>query len=527
MGQRETLAKLDLLLRKTRTEQKESLVQAVMALSVEPADKALRIEMIDLLPETVEPPNAPRRHHGPLIRTRRFEAPPAPGSGTSPHEDEILRVSHWRRSLARTYRVGGRWAYWFGEHGRILRFGIESGTLVRGFFPFTLTLSAGAQRCQHQALVAEVLPVFQKNLPKVVSQGWLHLTKFEYNLLVALRDLCLRLEGREWTWESVLPALLLFWTAPDLRNKTLDAWNAACRTLRLPEQDRLGGLDSLRTLLEPRTDLVSLPNLLRAQQMLKTRRAVSWEEVVLAEPGEYFPTDAFDGAPDIQAKIDAAVAQLVSRFEALRDEFQEMQRTRFYLSEPQLLESFESGSDRSLPVEWCLGFVRQVRQTFATLLGGSVTLTTGEKTQVFHSASVISPMATLKVLETQLDDQTEARKSELVTRVAEVATSLGRTLIASLGPQAEPLAHGGDVVAQPPACAGLTVTDAVVWAARILLMGAQVLGDESLDDPERESTLRTQAQELQTRIARLAPAEVARAMAEEFALVWDEQEAQD
>lgn len=524
MGQKDTLAKLDRLLRQVRSEAKDEMVRAVMALPVEPADKAVRIAMIDLLPEeTAEASLQAKRHHGPLLRSRRPDAPRVPrDSEEPPAEEEPLRVARWRRSLARTYRKANLWGFLFREHRRILRFGVATGTISRGPFPFTLRLSPEAQVFQEQTLVNQVLPVLTRVLPKVLANGWLHLTKVEYNWMAGLHDLCLRLGAPGWTWESVLPSVLVFWTASDLRERTLDAWNTVCRKLRFPEVDRLGGLDSVRTLLELRTDLVSLPHLLQALQMLQTRRAQSWELLTLVEPGEYFSTDTFDCTPEVQARIDAALAQLIVKAQTLREECVQIRRMRFFLSTPELLADFDQDADRSDPVVWCRGFLGSVRESFAAVLVGPLVLSSGDKVRLFSEATVTSPLARLHTLEEQLRDPTETHKPELVTRVGELLLYLGRTLADALRTDVRPWPPEGDTVVQPQAFSGRNAVDAVTVVARVLFLGARALGNLSLEpDPDREAALKTQARELQNRIAVLAPVDVAGPLEDEYVRFWE------
>ena len=531
--------RLTALLAKKRPPIKAGLVDAVMAQTVSDADKADRIEMIDLLPDgppRAAPAPAPKPQETPARRER--PRPPRPKTEpplVNPELNEAERVEHRRRHLGKPPGVSGFWRYLFRERRRMLEWGGRTSTLVRGVFPWVVKLSPEALQFA-SALGSEILPVLEQNLPRFLAKAWKMLEKYEYNLLAALRPLCQVLAAMTpgpqgpipARWDPVLPAVTLFWAGRGAVRQTIDSWNLACVKLGASDAVRLGGQDSLRTLLEARGDRVCLPDFLRALLMLRTRRAVEWPELTPLEDGDYFARETFECAPEVQAEINRAVAALKGQLEPVDRDFAEVRRIRYFLPHGRLLEEFDGGMDRADRAAWCLRFLERA-EPFTALLSGTVTLQGGARTVLFRDIAISSALTRLGVLHTQLS-ATE-HDPDLPSAVARVVTNLGKLLVIQIrdrslaadplvrqarpGDVADPLPQELDVLERPAEWTGMRVIDALVKTARLCLLAGRFLGDTSLETAlEKEEPLKERAQEILQQLKRLAaPAELTELLA--------------
>lgn len=531
--------RLAALLAKKRSPLKAGLVEAVMAQAVSEADKVQRIEMIDLLPDA--PPPAPPARREPSARApaprseRPLPAKPVdPPPLVDPDLDEPDRVEHRRRHLGRPPERGGFWRYFFRERGRMTEWGVRTSTLVKGTFPFTLKLSPEALQLLTYALRGEILPVLEQNLPKILPRIWKTFEKPEYNLLAALKPLCQALSAVPAPgprgpvpaqWDPVLPALMVFWTGNGLERRVKDLWGTACVQLGLGDTVRLGGQDSLRTLLEPRPDRVALPDALRALLLLRTRRMVEWDELLPREGGEYFARDSFDCPREVQAEIDRAVEALRRQLEPVDRDFIEVRRIRYFLPSENLLDEFTGGADRSDRSAWCLKFLDRA-EALRPLLSGTVALRGEGRTTLFRDIAISSALTRLGVLHTQLTGE-QSRDPEIPAAVARVITNLGKLVVIQIRDRslaaeplvrsarptevADPLPQELSVLEKPEEWAGLTVIDALVRAARVCLLAGRFLGDTSLEAAlEKEEPLTARAREILTQLTRLAkPGDIA------------------
>jgi hypothetical protein len=525
-------ARLTGLLSVKRSPLKAGLVEAVMAQAVSTLDKIQRIEMIDLLPDAPPPPK--RRPSAPLIRNK--PEPPvraaqsAPPPLVDPNLDEPDRVEHQRRHLGRPPSRGGWWRYFFLERQRMAEWGARTGTLIRGLIPFTLKLSPEAMLFGVQELRNEILPVLDNHLPRFLKQAWKTLEKFDYNLLAAVNSLCGAIAAVHIvrgpkglvpsSWDAVLPAMVLFWTAEGLPERAITAWHTVCAQLGADDV-RLSGQDSLRALLRERTDRVSLPDFLRALLMLRTRRAVPWSELLPREDGDYFARDAFDCPPEVQAEIDRAVTLLRQQLDQIGRDYTETRRIRYFLPAGSLLEEFDRGQSRENLGAWTRQFLERA-EVFVLLLTGTVELRGGERVLLFRDIALTSAVKRLDTLRSQRGEDSE----ELPSAVARVVTNVGKLVVQQIRTRslaADPLVRAADpaqnadplpfetIELEAPGWEGVKVIDAVVLTARICLLAGRLLGDTSLEAAlEREEPLRARARDLLGKLVRLArPDEIA------------------
>jgi hypothetical protein len=442
-----------------------------------------------------------------------------------PDLDEAERVEHERRHLGRPPSRGGWWAYFFVERRRMAEWGARTGTLVRGLIPFTLQLSPEAVQFGVNELRNEFLPVLENNLPRFLKRAWKTLEKFDYNLLAGVLSLCGALTAVQVVrgprglvpsfWDPVLPAMVLFWTAEGLPERVLAAWHMVCVQMGAEDDVRLGGQDSLRTLLQARTDRVALPDFLRALLMLRTRRAAPWSDLIPREDGHYFARDTFDCPPEVQAEIDRAVTLLRQQLDQVDREYAETRRVRYFLPAGSLLEEFVGHQSRENLAVWSRKFLDRA-DVFAPLLIGPVELRGGERLTLFHDIALISAAKRLDALRSQQNEAGE----DLPATVARVVTNVGKLVVLQIRSRslaADPLVRSPDPAqnADPlpfeaielatRGWEGVRVIDALVMTARICLLAGRLLGDTSLDAAlEREEPLKTRARDLLGKLVRLA-----------------------
>ena len=535
-------ARLEALLNVNRSEVKAQLVEAVLVQELPTDETIRRLEMIDLMAEEAPRAIGPSRPRGTLNRgsPRPATTEPSPHEPASdapeaadPAHHERAQVELSRRSLGPSVRTGSWLSYLVTEHAALLRFGAETRTLRSHWFPLALRLTEDLRVFLATTLPQQVLPPLTAALPAVLKRGWSVLPKLDYNLLAALADL-VRLAAivqapqhprgnRAWfgLLDPVVGALVLLRTSGGLPSRTLQAWNQACLKLGLADSQRAAGSESLRTLLEARSDQVSLPDAVLALAGLRARRVVELAEFVPPGGVDYFCRDSFDAAPDVQADIDRAIAGFEAQLAGFEKEGQEVLRARYFVPTGGLLTRFYRADDVLESAPWTVGLLDEVDATFRPLLVGKVTLAGGEQVMLLGNAALASTLDRLATLKEQLLDPTQARNTALAHDVARVLVSLGKTLVVVLrnrsrwgdkliraaNPEGltDPLPYEQDKVDLPAAWAGLSVVEALVECARVSFLAARYLGDTSLDATlTKGETLAQQAAEVLERLGRLA-----------------------
>jgi len=530
MAELETDQRLAQLQSRRRSELKTKLVEAVLLQPITPQEKVQRIEVIDLLPEVVEAAEAlPPR--GPLIRPDR--APSRPQADLSPPSepetameeiaDPVARereiVGFARSSLGAPPRTGVWLGYLAKEHSSLLRFGIETSTLTNGWLPFTLKPTTDLKVFLEDTLPVLVLPILIQLFPEVLGRAWSVLPKSDYNLLVALRDLVQAAStvqvpsagrsSKAW-WkvlDPVLPALALFQTGIALPRRTLQAWSQACLQIEIADALRTAGVESIRTLLEFRSDQISLPNAVLALVGLRTKRLVELEELVPKVPAQYFADESYDVGPEVQAEIESELASLVEQLQDLEKQSVDQRRAKYFVPPQSVLVQFYQSSrlhpnhnheaDRSNIKLWAVRFLDVVAEAHHPLLVGKVKLSNGDSLSLLHNAALGSFLERLETIKEQLLDPSQSKNPGLVDDAARVLSSLGKSLVvlirnrsrhadpllrtADTASLSDPLPHETDLLEEPALWSGLSFIGALVKAAQVCLLGARYLGDKSLD----------------------------------------------
>ena len=521
---------------------KTKLVDAVLLQPITPQEKIGRIEVIDLLPEVAEAADAvpqekdswepsPPRPRGPLIRPSRApsrpQADPSPESEPEAVAEEIVNpvarereiVGFARRSLGVPPRSGAWVGYLAKEYSSLLRFGFETSTLTKGWLPFTLKATTDLKVFVEDTLPVLVLPILLQLFPEVLGKAWSVLPKSDYNLLVALNDLVhqsatVRVpsaarSSKAW-WkvlDPVLPSLALFQTGIALPRRTLQAWSQACLQIGIADALRTAGVESIRTLLEFRSDQISLPNAVLALAGLRTKRLVDLEEFVPKTPAQYFADESYDASPEVQAEIDSELASLVEQLQELEKQSVDQRRAKYFVPAQSVLVQFYQSSrlhpnhdhdaDRSNIKLWAVRFLDVVAEAHHPLLVGKVKLRSGESLSLLHNAALGSFLERLEAIKEQLLDPDQSKNPDLMSDVARVLSTLGKALVVLIRNRSrhadpllrtsdtaslsDPLPHETDVLEEPAIWSGSTFIEALVSSAQVCLLGARFLGDKSLD----------------------------------------------
>ncbi|MEI8095069.1 MAG: hypothetical protein WCG80_12725 [Spirochaetales bacterium] len=544
--------KLEALLQVSRSEVKAALVEAVQVQVLATEEKIQRIEMIDLLAEAAPKPVGPTKPRGSLVRPHAPvpESPtpnPDPPAEVLPLEEPSRRerasVELARRSLGLSSRMGSWLGYFATEYSSLMHFGVDSGTLRKHWLPFRLKFSDDFKVFLSTTLPDQVLPPLQAGLPAVLKRAWSVLPKLDYNLLVALNTLVqltasvraptVARTSRAWfgLLDPVVTSLVLFRTSAGLPRRTLQAWNQSCLKLGLPDGQRSAGSESIRTLLESRSDQISLPESVRALFSLRCRRVVGLAEFYPDDGGDYFCRDSFDAAPDVQADLDKALDQFDAQLAGLEKESLDVLRVSYFVPSGETLTRFFPADDALDPGPWAVGFLDLVELTYRPLLTGTISLVTGESVTLFRNEALVSSLDRLATLKEQLLDPAQAKKAAPVHDVARVLIALGKTLVVLIRNRSrwgealiraadpenltDPLPHEQVKLEAPAAWAGLTVIEALVECARVSFLAGRFLGDTTLDATmDKGKTLAKRASELLHQVSHLAtPTQLMRAKA--------------
>ncbi len=222
--------------------------------------------------------------------------------------------------------------YLFTEWLNIRRFSLKTPIIRSGFFKFKIDM----KRAQWESIQKDASLILHY-LRFILENGWMILSKHEYNRLVLLKKLCDEISACNMTYfhddEYVLgkiaPVEMYFLAChyrQDYSNKILDSLIFVLKYFKRSE-DKIHSVSFfVNKLLFQTRDVYSLYNLILAVNMVNYRKYIGLYDLIQELPGGVISNYDFDCDGNTRPKIAAFISEKEMRLEQLMEEKREMNK---------------------------------------------------------------------------------------------------------------------------------------------------------------------------------------------------------
>jgi hypothetical protein len=335
------LIELGTLLRKERSAQKNAQVQKIFESDLSDEEKVEQIKRLDSETGVVEQEQKRQNGKNGADRGERVER----YFGTVPPKEKKRRGKKRSRSsytLKHHFQRPGYFSFLFRHYGKIKEFGFSTRTMVSTIFPPGIK----ADREMRSALEIQLKPVAKEVaviLNQLMGNSWLFLHKKEYNLLVLLTELCNSIESTEFTSlnfndpkvsERLKQTEHLFWLL-HYRKEYFDQIRTSIDLLLEKNRRNIRNLELLpgmiKKLMAKNELRPSLYNVLLAVNMMRYRRYITQDALLIEGHGELIGTREFDCEEETAEKIDEHISKLITQLELLEKERKEILKVRAFM----------------------------------------------------------------------------------------------------------------------------------------------------------------------------------------------------
>ncbi len=268
----------------------------------------------------------------------RLGAGPVPEDKAAALETQTLRmverISHQWSLLKKPLHRAGWFHFLFRDYRKIRDFSRRSHTLLISWVPPRIRLSRGLGLSASHSFQKTARQLYSLLQP-VREMGWLILDKQAYNRLALLQRFCrevlaLRIDGAlpaVHGLESCFYALLLDNSLPEI--------NAALKQLKIhrgglvedPEQiTRLA-----RELIVSDAQRPSLPDFIRAVNMVRYRRYLDWDDLRMTSSPGLISDEVFDTPPHVSRRIANFLQSTDKKMEVLHKHWTQIQQMKRYV----------------------------------------------------------------------------------------------------------------------------------------------------------------------------------------------------
>ena len=328
---------------------------------------------------------------------------PMPFRFTIPKLKSILKLPLLRTPFFR---------YLFVELPKIVDFGRVSHVFSPPFLIPLIRLDESVRPLLHewiQSWSTELLSY----LKPVLQVGWRHLSKREYNMIVALERLCREigtvnfqlLNLRDRGLLDKMRALETLFLALHYAPETVDELLAAVGEVMRSEHDLIDRAERaellvFRLLVKDFT-IPSLYNVILGLNMMKLRRAFTMQELLSPDLGDLFDSSSFACDHEVQTSIDKFMEEASSRLLRLRTEWSRARRVvgmlrvgedrnpdysllrELYEFSPGMRTGRSFAEDRENVMVLAPMLLRRFDAEFAALLGGKIGVRGIGKREIF------------------------------------------------------------------------------------------------------------------------------------------------
>ncbi|OHD53957.1 MAG: hypothetical protein A2Y33_12360 [Spirochaetes bacterium GWF1_51_8] len=379
------------LIKMKRSPEDDLKVQRILVSRADAGRKIKEIEEIDSPSmKGVDPPKSDSSSDDEL-----FNFP------VKPDNREFIRQN--TRTMQKSLGRNPMFRYWLFDYWRIGAFGKSTRIVRPGFIPPRVTYTS-----EISSIMESIRDEASKILPMVyfaAEVGWLHLVKFDYNLLVKLKNLCEAIINTECVsvWK-VVPGERFFEvkkaflechyeeTFPKLIvNAFTGVLNQYVKTK--PRAQALGELTF--RMLTDRSENHNIYNVVLGTAMVQYRKFLRLRDLINPVEGGIIGDYDFDCDESTRTKIEAHIYMLTKKIEGLLDEKRKIERINYFIAQfapllaadntkydfRQMVEFYETGSgvdkfqfirDNNEIAIFVINFFKRFFAEFENLLTGAV-----------------------------------------------------------------------------------------------------------------------------------------------------------
>ncbi len=399
----EAYIKLASLLQKKRNRDKTERVERILQSNLDPLEKIRRIDRIDNEKQPVETDNTEQKRED--FRTLL-------------REENLFNAAaarELRKKIRIEYPARSYLSYLFKEYGKIKRFCADSGFFVNSVFPPVIKVKSSLlevfwMRCTRDAADLSELTI------KILDNGWLHLHKFEYNLIVQFHKLCRKIvetdfsmikEGAVNTADRLRSLETLYITC---NYRSVYRESIVTSIFYIVENYPEWGYDSAVMARKVKRLLVgdqrsgSMSGFITGFNIIKTRTFLKFEDLFVGGYETLINNDDFECGDNIRKQIDTYIERTIESVIESRNRKEEKDRIEKYISFDKenrydyaglaYFYDKSSGADSGtlyddssgvirLMINFCDAFIK----TYEPLLNDRITLDTGSRVAVFAPGS--------------------------------------------------------------------------------------------------------------------------------------------
>ncbi len=228
------------------------------------------------------------------------------------------------------------------DYWQIKRFGVQSSLLVSQF-PFRLRFHSKIGEQFEKVLIQEVIIPLKARLKIILEKAWLHLGKFEYNLIALLDGVCKECEkpgfvrmnaGNKFTAETfrnLEPLLLVFYQRPNLVKRLLNVLSFAHDNMRGVKFSQRETRVMVEKLLLFNAMRPSLAQFILASNMMYCRRILKMQDIVETVEDPLVSELEFDAQQSVQQSIFGYLDEIDKNLAALYSSYVGRQSERFFM----------------------------------------------------------------------------------------------------------------------------------------------------------------------------------------------------
>lgn len=332
--------RLGKILRKSRTPDKRSAVEKIIAANLSVAQKISEIESID-------GENVNSEHSG-HDSAKRY-------GGTSSRKNLPFYANpeYIRQSLIDTAQNRQRIKevipririldFFFDARRDFILFSRATGLIDTGLFAFFPKIHAPTVSKLGENLQRELLPKIRPIVKKMIIDGWRHFGKYEYNLIIAFDRLLEAIEkarltdslkrDKDWItrFHTLEDSFLLFHAHPDYYDKCLEAIRTYFPIDASRDQEKKKTVSIARMILGLNVMKPSLADFIVALGMVMSHRALTVRSLVAQTCNPLVSLEEWDCSEEIQREIDTYIEELVLKLEPLTADRDQMDSSMYLI----------------------------------------------------------------------------------------------------------------------------------------------------------------------------------------------------
>lgn len=262
-----------------------------------------------------------------------------------PEREERRRIARSRARLKAVPVVSSFWEYFFRQRRKIREFQKRTQFLRFSVFGFTVRINPDARARVNEWIDREIPPLLDA-LGPIVSEGWLTLTKREYNCIRLLQDIALSIgdggiprhagdtRGSDTRYSSIERSVLVLHTLDGDGSQivaAIDRFYSGNKRSDTPDLRRINA--TIRVLLDEDQSPYGLAGYIRAVNIVATGRYLTLGDLRIPESDNLVPTEYFDCSAEVGSQIKEYLETVVTRIHAIAQRLHELSRIELYSNE--------------------------------------------------------------------------------------------------------------------------------------------------------------------------------------------------